>query len=381
MKKIYDLMIIGGGVSSCVFVSSLINNGYEGQIAIIENGRNLGGRSSSRKSLKNKGWDLNHGSPNFNIVNNSDKLLNNFLDQLLFRNLIIPDDSHVFDIRNNLGGSPASKNYFYQGNIFRPNTSMSFVLSELIKGGVKKNKIELFLGNLIKDFVFKNNIWTISSINGNEFHGKFLISTSNLILHKRSIEILNRKNLPLRDAIPEGENIIIDKIINLLNNQIPIKRINYLIYTNNSYKFKRFYKNKNLHFLLNYICENKFIIERIIFQKQLSEKIGIVIHTKDCLGNKSFQDDILSNSALIEKFNYIFQNSNLINTLDDYDDISIMRWRASQPCGLAIPKELQVCEDFKIAFCGDWFDFSGFGRIEGSMISALHLSTSIMKYL
>ena len=68
-SKTFDLLIIGGGISSCVFVSSHIKNGFNGRIAIIENGRQLGGRSSTRNSLTNKGWKLNHGSPNFNICN------------------------------------------------------------------------------------------------------------------------------------------------------------------------------------------------------------------------------------------------------------------------------------------------------------------------
>ena len=61
--------------------------------------------------------------------------------------------------------------------------------------------------------------------------------------------------------------------------------------------------------------------------------------------------------------------------------VIIMRWRASQPKGIGIPKQLQICEKHKLAFCGDWFDFSGFGRIEGAIQSALNLSSNIIKYL
>ena len=49
----YDIAIIGGGISSCVFSSFHLKNGYQGRIAIIENGRNLGGRSSTRNSISN----------------------------------------------------------------------------------------------------------------------------------------------------------------------------------------------------------------------------------------------------------------------------------------------------------------------------------------
>ena len=54
-----------------------------------------------------------------------------------------------------------------------------------------------------------------------------------------------------------------------------------------------------------------------------------------------------------------------------------MVWRSSQPYGLRIPENLQVCENHNIGFCGDWFDFEGFGRIEGAILSALKLSYKI----
>ena len=85
---IYDLAIIGGGISSCVFTYSHIKNGFNGKIAIIENGRDLGGRSSTRNSLTNKGWQLNHGSPNFNISNGTKNLfLKSFIQDLLDKNI------------------------------------------------------------------------------------------------------------------------------------------------------------------------------------------------------------------------------------------------------------------------------------------------------
>ena len=80
----YDIAIIGGGISSCVFSTFHLKNGFKGRIAIIENGRNLGGRSSTRNSISNSGWQLNHGSPNFNICNsNNNQLLKAFIHELL----------------------------------------------------------------------------------------------------------------------------------------------------------------------------------------------------------------------------------------------------------------------------------------------------------
>ena len=66
---LYDLLIIGGGISACVFASKYLQKKTIKKIALIEVGRGLGGRSSTRISKRFKGWKLNHGSPNFNIKN------------------------------------------------------------------------------------------------------------------------------------------------------------------------------------------------------------------------------------------------------------------------------------------------------------------------
>jgi len=79
----YDLLIIGGGISACVFASNYLQNNTTKKIALIEAGRGLGGRSSSRISKRFKGWKLNHGAPNFNIRNRKNRLLKNYIDELL----------------------------------------------------------------------------------------------------------------------------------------------------------------------------------------------------------------------------------------------------------------------------------------------------------
>ena len=71
----YDLLIIGGGISACVFASKYLQNNITKKIALIEIGRGLGGRSSTRISKKFKGWKLNHGAPNLNICNSTNNSL------------------------------------------------------------------------------------------------------------------------------------------------------------------------------------------------------------------------------------------------------------------------------------------------------------------
>ena len=94
---IYDLLIIGGGISACVFASKYLQNNNTKKIALIEAGRGLGGRSSTRISKRYKGWKLNHGSPNFNIINSDNNaLLKSFIDELIENKFIKKDDSDLF---------------------------------------------------------------------------------------------------------------------------------------------------------------------------------------------------------------------------------------------------------------------------------------------
>ena len=97
----YDLVIIGGGISACVFASKFLKNNITKKIALIEIGRGLGGRSSTRISKRFKGWKLNHGAPNFNIVNSNDNLLlKNYINDLLEKKFIKNDDSELISLGN-----------------------------------------------------------------------------------------------------------------------------------------------------------------------------------------------------------------------------------------------------------------------------------------
>ena len=380
MINTYDLIVIGGGISSCTFLSNLLKKGYEGKLAIIETGRKLGGRCSSRISKKDNEFILNHGSPNFNIINDSnDQNLNNFVDQLLNKKLIKKDDSLLIDLDHNLNSSINSSNEFCIGDIYSPTSSMGNLVYQILDINNKNKQIDFYFQELIIELVFQNNKWILKSKDGNIFYAKFLVISSNLLLHKRSKEILDVDEIPLAKAIKK--NIMMDEILNILNFQNYIERVNFLIYTKKEYKIKEILKEKNLIYFLNEKAQEKYGFERIIFQKQANKRYGIVLHSKkeNNIITELKKDKL--NKELLLIFNKLFEQDPLINTLDDYENISLMKWRASQPCGQGVPPRLQIINEYKIAFCGDWFNFSGFGRVEGAIISGLNLSEKIIKFI
>ena len=379
-KIIYELIVIGGGISSCTFVSNLLAKGFKGKIAIIETGRNLGGRCSSRISKKNSGWILNHGSPNFNIVNNSNDLrLNNFLRELLEKNIIKKDNSLLIELDKNLNYSNNLRNEFCSGNIYSSKSFMGDLANQILNLNNKSKQVDLYFQELIINLAFQNNNWVLKSKEGSLFYSKFLVISSNLLLHKRSKKILNVDEIPLAKATKN--NIKISEIIHILKYQNYIERINFLIYTRKEYQLKENIKKDNLIYYLDKNAQEKYGFERIVFQKQKNKRYGIVVHSiKDNnliieLKKNNFEKDLLY------RFNKLFEENPLINTLDNYEDISIMRWRASQPGGLRVPLRLQICKEYNIAFCGDWFNTKGFGRVEGAILSALNLSDQVIKII
>ncbi len=373
----YDIAIIGGGISSCVFASSYIKKGFDGKIVIIENGRGLGGRSSTRKSRLNNGWKLNHGSPNLNIINSSNnKLLNNFILDLVNANIIKFDNSEIIK----LNGNSIINSNFYKGDNYISTTTMSDLCQNIISLYDLNNQIDFLFETLIVKLEYKNNLWILTTKNGHIINAKYLIFSSNLLLHKRSLDILNIEQIPLRKSIPINKDKIIDLIINLLAEQDYIQRLTFLIYTNSNYCFKDNYQKRYRHFVLSNELEKEFQFERIIFQKQANNDLGIVIHTRNIdLINEylKIENKTRFKSKILIKLNKIFHRDQYINQLNNYKDFSIMTWRASQPSKFSIPENLQVCENYKIGFCGDWFDMEGFGRVEGAILSALKLSYKV----
>ena len=380
----YDLLIIGGGISACVFASKYLQNNITKKIALIEIGRGLGGRSSTRISKRFKGWKLNHGAPNFNISNSKDNLLlKNYINQLLENKFIKIDESELISVSDEPKLEFINKSEFFYGNNYVSSFSMSELSQKIIElNNLRGSKIDLIFETLIFDLKFNNDEWTLTSKSGKKFKSKYLICTTNLLLHKRCLKILNINQIPLRKAIPKNEDNNIDLLLNFLDKQSFIPRITFLIYTNENYGYKDFYSQKYRYFYLNKSLENKYKFERVIFQRQDDNKLGIVVHTKNIEFINSYlnaKDDDFFKQKIFTNFNQLFSNNSLVNQLTCNEDISIMKWRASQPSGCAVPLSLQFFKKYRIGFCGDWFEGEGFGRIEGSILSALILEEKFKK--
>ena len=373
----YDLIIIGGGISACVFASKYLRNNTTKKIALIEVGRGLGGRSSTRISKRFKGWRLNHGSPNLNICNSkNDFLLKNYIDELLENKLIKIDDSEIVSLDEEANLESIKNSEFNCGINYHSLFSMSQLSENIIELNNLRGNIDFYFETLIVDLEFDNDEWTLTSKDGDKFKSNYLVCSTNLLSHKRSLKILKVDQIPLRKAIPKNKDKKIDLLLNFLDKQSFIPRLTFLIYTNENYNFKDLYSKNYRCFYLKKSLENKYKIERVIFQSLDNNKLGIVLHSKNIDFINSYtktKDEYLFKQKIFSNFNRLFTNNASVNQLNCNEEISIMKWRASQPSGCAVPLSLQFSRKYRIGFCGDWFEGEGFARIEGSILSALKL--------
>jgi len=145
--------------------------------------------------------------------------------------------------------------------------------------------------------------------NGDKFKTKYLICSTNLLLHKRSLKILNINQIPLRKAIPKNKDKKIDLLLNFLDKQSFIPRLTFLIYTNENYSYKDFYSKKYRYFYLETSLENNYKFERVIFQLQENNKLGIVVHTKNIDLFNSYigaNDEDFLKKIIFKNFNNLF---------------------------------------------------------------------------
>ena len=277
----YEVLIIGGGISGSVFASNYIKNKPTHKIALVEAGRKLGGRSSSRISRKYKDFSINHGAPNFNISElNRNDLLKNFIQELLDDKFIRSDNSELIEEVNSDDFDKGMNSEFLYGKNYISSSSMSNLSHQIIEKNNLRDQIDFYFETLILNLEFHNNYWILTSKGGDIFKSKYLVFASNLLLHKRSFEILNVNQIPLRQAIPRNKNKKIDSLLKTLEKQYFLQRLSFLIYTNSNYEFKDAYFKKYRYLFLNNDLENKYKFERIIFQIHRENKLSIVIHSR-----------------------------------------------------------------------------------------------------
>ena len=96
--------------------------------------------------------------------------------------------------------------------------------------------------------------------------------------------------------------------------------------------------------------ESGINLKELFFSKIFNELNSYSYKNKDLINEYFYENENIFKQKLIKRFNIIFENSTYINQLSGDEEISIMKWRSSQPVGTAVPVSLQFCSEYNIGF-------------------------------
>ena len=364
MSNIYDIIVIGGGISACTF-SSLLNKKFPDiSILLVEHGRRIGGRATTRKSRRNKILEYDHGLPSISFSENTSEEIIKLITPLIKSKKLVDISNDILTI-NELG---EIKNQSSNLTNYRSLPYMINFCEEIINQSTKTEKINFLFQTLTKSISRINNLWEIKIDNDSLIKSKNLILSSSLIAHPRCLKILQINSLPLRDALKEGEDQVVDCVLREVQKQTYISRKIYIFHVTNFATVHDF-GYQYLQIVFSNIIKNDLNFERIIFQRQCDGSMVICLHCSylDTVIDLNADIIVQSLTSIFAKYKIfldLFLNARLIDK---------MVWRASQPFNHLLPKELQWSSISNIGFCGDWFDFNCCGGLETAMNSSIRL--------
>ncbi len=368
MSNSYDFIVIGGGISACTFASLLNQKFPDVSILLVEHGRRIGGRATTRKSRKNNILEFDHGLPSVSFSKNISEDIITLISPLIkYKKLV--DITNDILIINEYGEINNLSNDFSN---YRCLPFMVNFCEEIINQSINPKKINFLFQTLTKSIRRLNNCWEIQVDQNRFIKSTNLIISSSLIAHPRCLEILQINSLPLRDALPQGEDEVVDSVLRELKKQKYITRKIYIFHVINFAIVKNFgYKYLQVGF--SKIIRDDLNFERIIFQIQSDGSIVISLH---CFYLDKIID--ISTDHIIQSLISIFANYKIfLDLFLEAKLIDKMDWRASQPVNNLLPKDLQWSSSSKIGFCGDWFDLNCSGGLETAMNSAIRLAKLI----
>ena len=365
MNTIYDFIVIGSGISACTFASLLNKRFSDVSILLVEQGRRIGGRATTRKSRINKILDFDHGLPSITFSKYTSQDILKLISPLINSKKLIDISSDILII-NEFG---IMDNLYTNDKIYRSLPFMINFCEEIINQSIIPKNINFLFKTLIISIKRSNNIWELKANNEKVIRSKNLILSSSLIAHPRCLDILQTKSLPLRDAFILGKDEIVDSVLMETSKLIYIMRKVYILHVLNLALVKNF-NHEYLQIYFSDQIRNDLNFERIIFQGQNDGSMIIVLHCSYINNLIETKIDNILKSLIAIFFNYqifidLFLHAKFIEKMD---------WRASQPLKYLLPKELQWSSRSNIGFCGDWVDTSSCIGVESSMNSAIRLA-------
>ena len=371
----YDLVVIGGGLGGCSLLSSLERLGYQGRVALVEAGRGPGGRTASRRSRTDPQWCINHGAPAIRLSESLPAAVDALLDPLRREAILqrVVNDEVAIDANGQIVA--VDPPFSSQGDWWTGSPVMASVCEALLARS--SNTLVSHFGTRIRWLNRTPDHWMLSDESkGWQLQAKRLVLSGNLLAHPRSLAMLKWDDVPLRTAVPEGDDPELDAVLTTLEASASTVRWNLMIDLGDVPLEQPEWP---WQIWLTPEAQTRWGVERIVLHRQTDARLGLVIHG---LHNgativPSTQPALLESEA--KRLQAVLPEllvawPGLTKALESARSMGVMRWGAAQPLDHPVPSHLQWCGQSAVGFCGDWIDGPHFGTGEGAIRSGVALA-------
>ena len=371
----YDLVVIGAGLGGCSLLAALEKLGYQGRVALVEAGRGPGGRTASRRSRTDPKWCINHGAPAIKLSESLPSGVDGLLAPLRNAGTLQRVENHEVEIDPNgqvVAVDPASPS---TGEWWTGRPVMASVCEGLL--GQSSSKLESHFSTRVRWLKRPSGHWMLSDQSeGWQLKAKRLVLSGNLLAHPRSLAMLQWNDVPLRTAVPKGDDPELDAVLTTLEASASTVRWNLMLDLGHVGL-----QTPALpwQIWLNPDAQTRWGVERIVLHRQTDARLGLVVHGlhNGATIDPSTQPVLLESEAKrLEAVlpELLLHWPALRKALKSARSMGVMRWGAAQPLNHPVPSHLQWIHQSAVGFCGDWIEGPHFGTGEGAIRSGVALA-------
>lgn len=361
-----DLAIIGAGLSGCGLVAALRARGFGGSILVLEAGRGAGGRASTRRRRDDPLWRLDHGSPTLSFSQQPQAALAALLEPLIAQGVLVPDRGEVVGLALGSGAVQLvapPEHPLLSGPRWRGLPTMAAVAEALLAAGGGATTTRF--GGRIRTLEHGPQGWRLDQT----IRARTLVLSGTLLAHPRSLALLGWPEVPLRRALPEGEDPRLDQALRAIAAMQASVRWNLMLEL--PAQASSVVAAVPRQIWLTPQAQQHFGVERLVLQRQRDGRLGLVVHGLDggTANAAAKQSELLP--ELLSPW------PDLQASLAQAQELGVMRWGAAQPIAPGLAPPLQWCARSRVGFCGDWIAGPGFAMAEGAFQSALDLADQL----
>ena len=365
-----DLAVIGAGLAGCSLIARLRQLNWSGTIAIVEAGRGPGGRTATRRRRDRPQWRLDHGAPGFHLDDPLPEGLKALLAPLHENGCLRRAEGTVVTLA--MDGSisraeGAADVAWLEGQPF-----MASICDGLL--AIDEGASTQHFGRRIRTLQRDGNHWCLCNESSDwQLRASRLVLSGSLLAHPRSLAMLDWRQVPLREAVPAGQDPDLDQALDALAQSRADVRWNLMLdLPLNGDQLPR-------QIWLTPEAQAHWRVERLVLHPQADNRTGLVMHGLDSGEPITPQTQPVllkqEEARLRELLLQLLQPwPELQGACDAAESLGVMRWGASRPLDHPLPQLLQWCDASAVGFCGDYVEGPGFGRAEGALRSAVNLA-------